>query len=185
MDWKMVCVGIATGSIVYYTIFRRVSPTSRSDLPRQETTERGEKGERSEKQEIESTFVTPVRTYTSESQALLSLIYSLASEQARKDAIVHRSITCNACQNPVRGIRYKCMNCVDYDICEGCEARGGHDFRHCFVKIRIPVPPLANPRCVLGVEMYPGTFEGDVVYDVVEMESLTHCTYLCLMWRES
>ena len=49
-----------------------------------------------------------------ESENLLNLLYAIAEDQARKDGYVHRGITCNHCgMSPLRGIRFKCANCVD------------------------------------------------------------------------
>ena len=92
-----------------------------------------------------------------EEQTLYTLLYSFAQDQFRNQAIVHRSITCNHCQlSPVRGIRFKCSNCPDFDLCESCEALDVHVKTHVFLKIRIPVPPLANPRIPLCPRFYPG-----------------------------
>lgn len=82
-----------------------------------------------------------------EGQGLLHLLYRIAEEQARKDGYVHRRITCNACNTmPIRGIRYHCANCVDFDLCEQCEAAQIHPKTHVFYKIRIPAPPRPNIR---------------------------------------
>ncbi|KAJ3128330.1 hypothetical protein HK098_004739 [Nowakowskiella sp. JEL0407] len=92
-----------------------------------------------------------------ESENLLTLLYSIAEDQARKDGFVHRSITCNHCTtSPIRGFRYKCLNCVDFDLCESCEALNEHIKTHVFIKIRIPIPPLMNPRSILLGNLYPG-----------------------------
>jgi len=68
-----------------------------------------------------------------ESQHLLNLLYSIAEDQARKEGYVHRGICCNHCNiTPIRGLRFKCANCVDYDLCEVCK---------CFFFQRIRIPP--------------------------------------------
>jgi len=94
--------------------------------------------------------------YTEESQSLLTLLYSIAEDQARKEGYIHRSIICNNCGEQIQGFRYKCTNCVDYDLCETCEALGVHYITHVFLKIRISIPPLANPRTALLPIFYPG-----------------------------
>jgi len=91
-------------------------------------------------------------------QSILNLLYNIAEDQAKKEGFVHRGITCNTCQtSPICGVRYKCANCVDYDICERCEAQDCHNRTHVFLKIMIPIPPLANPRTPCTNVLYPGT----------------------------
>lgn len=92
-----------------------------------------------------------------EGQHLLNLLFNVAEDQARKEGYIHRGITCNSCQtSPICGIRYKCANCVDYDLCERCEVRDDHNKTHLFIKIRIPMPPLTNPRAPCVKALYPG-----------------------------
>ncbi|ORX56648.1 EF-hand [Piromyces finnis] len=80
---------------------------------------------------------------------LLHLSFHLSQNQ--------KNVTCNNCGiAPIRGIRYKCANCVDYDLCSACEAQDVHIKTHLFLKIRIPFPPLASPRSALLNTFYPG-----------------------------
>ncbi|KAI9878693.1 MAG: hypothetical protein M1830_010786 [Pleopsidium flavum] len=91
-----------------------------------------------------------------EGQSLLNLLYHIAEDQARREGYVHRGVTCNSCGSmPIRGIRYRCANCVDYDLCETCEAMQVHPRTHLFYKVRIPAPFLGNPRQAQPV-WYPG-----------------------------
>jgi len=39
---------------------------------------------------------------------------------------VHPGVTCDGCDGQVRGHRYKCMICPDYDLCARCEVKGIH-----------------------------------------------------------
>ncbi|OZJ06842.1 hypothetical protein BZG36_00182 [Bifiguratus adelaidae] len=88
---------------------------------------------------------------TDESEKIVSLMYSLVRQQSVKDGYMHRGITCNKCnKSPIRGVRYKCVNCDDFDLCEACESnKFFHNQTHLFLKIRIPIPPMANPRRAL------------------------------------
>ncbi|KAI4146235.1 MAG: hypothetical protein L6R39_003533 [Caloplaca ligustica] len=92
----------------------------------------------------------------SQDQNLMNLLYRIAEDQAKKEGFVHRGVTCNSCNAmPVRGIRYRCTNCHDYDLCEQCEALQVHDKTHLFYKIRVPAPFLGSPREAQPV-WYPG-----------------------------
>ena len=51
--------------------------------------------------------------------------------------MVHPHYICDGCQmNPIIGVRYKCVVCNDFDLCEKCEAKGEHP--HALLKIRHP-----------------------------------------------
>ncbi|KAK2879350.1 hypothetical protein FQN49_000960 [Arthroderma sp. PD_2] len=91
-----------------------------------------------------------------EGQNLLNLLYHIAEDQARRDGYIHRGVTCNSCGvMPIQGIRYRCANCVDYDLCEACESSQVHILTHLFYKVRIPTPSLGNAKQVQPV-LYPG-----------------------------
>jgi len=73
---------------------------------------------------------------------------------------VHPGVTCDGCEGPVLGPRYKCLTCADYDLCGSCEARGLH-VQH--KMIRLPAPCKRGsggpPRCHLArANMQRGPF---------------------------
>lgn len=60
---------------------------------------------------------------------------------------VFHDVQCNNCAREfMTGVRYKCLFCPEYNICQDCEALTGtktqydpyfiHDNTHCFIKIR-------------------------------------------------
>lgn len=53
-------------------------------------------------------------------------------------SVLHPCVTCDGCEGEVRGIRYKCTVCPDYDLCEKCKGQGLHP-EHQFTDIRTPV----------------------------------------------
>lgn len=88
---------------------------------------------------------------------LADMLFKIAKDQAQRDCFIHRGITCNMCNaSPVCGTRYKCTNCLDYDVCEVCEPGDHHDRTHVFLKIKYPIPPLANPKAMCLKPFYTG-----------------------------
>jgi len=53
-------------------------------------------------------------------------------------AVVHGAI-CDHCEQQIHGIRYKCVNCNDFDLCDRCESLRPHDHEHLFLKIYEPL----------------------------------------------
>merc|ERR1712012_1461776 len=58
-------------------------------------------------------------------------------------AEVHPGVTCDACEGPVIGHRYKCLKCPDYDLCAKCEAKGFHPGHN---MMRIATPETIWPK---------------------------------------
>ncbi|KAF0983682.1 hypothetical protein FDP41_007597 [Naegleria fowleri] len=40
--------------------------------------------------------------------------------QIYNDNIIHRRVTCDACECTIHGTRYCCLNCADFDLCSNC-----------------------------------------------------------------
>ncbi|KAK8165217.1 hypothetical protein IWX90DRAFT_428300 [Phyllosticta citrichinensis] len=92
----------------------------------------------------------------SSGHALRKTLYYIAEEQARNKGIVHRGITCDGCRtNPIRGIRWRCTNCIDYDLCSDCEATDIHPKTHMFQKVTVPARYLGYTRNPMPV-YFPG-----------------------------
>lgn len=51
---------------------------------------------------------------------------------------IHPNVVCDGCEGAVRGFRYKCMQCPDYDLCNSCEAKGLHK-HHIMCRVAEPV----------------------------------------------
>ena len=53
---------------------------------------------------------------------------------------IHNNIICNNCgKENIKGIRYKCAQCPNFDLCDNCEKFCQHDVNHIFIKIRKPL----------------------------------------------
>lgn len=83
------------------------------------------------------------------SQPLLPVLYSpeqiatLQEGVGNVDNLVHDGVTCSNCQKtPIEGIRYTCVNCDQFDLCQECESSGKvkHFPLHLFLQVRFPLP---------------------------------------------
>ncbi|KAM0702291.1 hypothetical protein Q7P35_011201 [Cladosporium inversicolor] len=92
-------------------------------------------------------------------QGLKGLLYYIAEEKAKREAYEHRGIRCDSCnESPIRGIRWHCLNCPDVDLCSTCEMTFPHQQTHVFVKVKIPLPAVAQPGRALNYPVwYPGS----------------------------
>ncbi|XP_050089550.1 protein ref(2)P [Anopheles aquasalis] len=59
----------------------------------------------------------------------------------QKELPLHKNVVCDVCDGEIRGHRYKCMTCQNYDLCMSCESK----FRHKeHMMLRLPTPDI---RC--------------------------------------
>ena len=66
---------------------------------------------------------------------------------------VHHGFRCDGCgMAPIRGTRYRCYTCVDFNYCENCESTAAHP--HPFVK-------LVSPEGKDDDQIYAATFSTD------------------------
>ena len=87
-----------------------------------------------------------------------SVLFYIAEEQSRQKAYIHHGIRCDSCgEIPIRGIRWHCSNCTDFDLCSNCEAQNPspHIKTHVFHKITIPALHLSKSWKIEPV-WYPG-----------------------------
>lgn len=104
--------------------------------------------------------------YERNGQNIVQLLFRVSEDATRRNAYVHRGCECNSCgQVPIRGIRYHCANCADYDLCEGCESQGLHTRTHIFYKIRVPAPSFGP------IQSMPVAYSGDP--DTVDLKVLS------------
>ncbi|OCK79577.1 hypothetical protein K432DRAFT_382957 [Lepidopterella palustris CBS 459.81] len=97
---------------------------------------------------------TEENTVPGDGQTLRRTLYHIAEDRARQEGVIHRGVSCDGCDaRPIRGIRWRCANCADFDLCSDCEATNSHTKTHIFYKIRIPAPYLGLPK---QAPVYPG-----------------------------
>ena len=53
---------------------------------------------------------------------------------------IHNGVICNGCyKNPIKGLRYKCSICPQFNYCQKCEMKLGESHKHPFIKLRFEV----------------------------------------------
>ena len=71
--------------------------------------------------------------------------YDLRVFDTAPSGTIHTNIICDSClENNVHGIRWKCCDCNDYDLCNPCYMNDKHDLEHAFVRIDTPVSTAVN-----------------------------------------
>lgn len=62
--------------------------------------------------------------------------------QENSGKTVFLGVECDGCHmKPVVGVRYKCLQCENFDLCENCEEKGEHS-QHIFAKFKRPQQTL-------------------------------------------
>lgn len=60
--------------------------------------------------------------------------------------VTHSSVICDGCDQPVKGFRYKCVQCYNYDLCEECDSKcfesQGHSKTHQMLRIFLDERPI-------------------------------------------
>uniref|UniRef100_A0A914N631 ZZ-type domain-containing protein n=1 Tax=Meloidogyne incognita TaxID=6306 RepID=A0A914N631_MELIC len=56
------------------------------------------------------------------------------SKQNNFEQFLHLNIVCDICDKEIRGRRYKCLICPDFDLCQSCEQKNEH-FEHAMMRL--------------------------------------------------
>lgn len=90
--------------------------------------------------------------------------YDLRIFDSAQTGLKHMSVICDGCrQDPLIGIRYKCADCPNYDLCSTCFTNDVHDMQHDFLRFDqvsrqdgIPVGRRAGAVKVQSKGFFPG-----------------------------
>ncbi|MBR4609474.1 MAG: hypothetical protein IKO38_03385, partial [Erysipelotrichaceae bacterium] len=57
------------------------------------------------------------------------------NKNENENKTIHKNTQCAECGSyPIKGTRYKCSICPNYDVCENCEKKTDHE--HSFLKLK-------------------------------------------------
>jgi hypothetical protein len=71
-----------------------------------------------------------------------------------RDDVAGGRVVCDECHNVIRGTRYKCTTCSDFDLCAPCESTTQHNPEHALLKVRpsagtgAAATPAATPAVI-------------------------------------
>ncbi|XP_009323431.1 PREDICTED: E3 ubiquitin-protein ligase MIB2 isoform X3 [Pygoscelis adeliae] len=89
--------------------------------------------------------------------------YDLLLYDNAQIGVRHPNIICDCCKkHGIRGMRWKCKMCFDYDLCTQCYMNNKHDLSHSFERYETAhsQPVLVSPRQNLTRITLKGTFQG-------------------------
>lgn len=58
-------------------------------------------------------------------------------------------LSCHACKAPLGAVYYKCINCLNVELCERCESECCHTPNHLLVKLRVPLDALTLKQRII------------------------------------
>lgn len=97
-------------------------------------------------------------------QVIFRLYVEVQPAAHSSSGFAHVGVACDGCNvNPVVGMRYKCLHCPNFDLCENCEKKGIHG-SHSMIRFtdsyawpnRVPINQLIKKRFLQHLAQTPG-----------------------------
>lgn len=64
-----------------------------------------------------------------------SIVEESKPQELEVNEIVEHGVKCSKCEESIKGIRYKCLQCKNFNLCENCEGPDAHLESHAFLKL--------------------------------------------------
>ncbi|KAL7079563.1 hypothetical protein ACQ4LE_001507 [Meloidogyne hapla] len=97
-------------------------------------------------------------------------------QQDNFEQVIHLNVICDGCDQEIRGRRYKCLICPDFDLCQNCEQNNEH-YHHAMMRLvrpdtmrpqKTPLAPIEKMANTVGNFVH--TF-GDKIYSSLQPPS--------------
>ncbi|KAG6623587.1 putative Hect-domain containing peotein [Phytophthora cinnamomi] len=83
-----------------------------------------------------SSLKIPVEVSDGQNAVEKAVTEAVAECTAAQATMKHPSVRCDGCnQSPLRGFRFKCFTCPNYDLCTTCYMNQTHNLEHLFVRL--------------------------------------------------
>lgn len=83
-------------------------------------------------------------------------------------SMVHPHVTCDGCDGPVAGTRYKCTVCPDYDLCSTCQSKGLHK-EHALLPIFHPMANMFEVNSTFFTTYNTLFFKSSEIFDLINL----------------
>ena len=55
------------------------------------------------------------------------IVSNIHSGQVLREKSLHSGYSCDGCEGKIKGVRFKCLSCPDYDLCQRCKGNSTHE----------------------------------------------------------
>ena len=115
--------------------------------------EKSKEKKKSQQQNQNNNFFDKIDTFMKISKGIGNFFqnYIIPQTQQQNQIDIHYDYICDGCEiSPIKGVRYHCEQCPDYDLCEKCyssekKTNHGHSFK-AIKEVKIPLKKFIIPK---------------------------------------
>ncbi|CCG81990.1 ZZ type zinc finger domain protein [Taphrina deformans PYCC 5710] len=98
-------------------------------------------------EDLQRRVVTPTEEFRDAFANIGAKVRQAITQKGNSLRVVkHLTVACDSCNQMIRGSRFMCATCVDFDLCQACYEQSLHDRSHVFVRYNHFVNNIVTPR---------------------------------------